>query len=52
MVRTGTRTPEEVDRAKAPAAEAAAIAVTIAEITWLQINIHSKEKWKTVRFPN
>ena len=33
MVRTGTRTPEEVDGAEAPAAEAAAIVITIAETT-------------------
>ena len=32
MVRTGTRTPEEMDRAEeAPGAETAVIAVTIAE---------------------
>ena len=43
MVRTGTGSPEEVDRAKAPAVEVAAIAVTIANIIQLQ-NIHLKEK--------
>ena len=51
MVGTGTKTPEEVDGAKALAAEATAIAVTITETTWLQ-NMHLKKKWKTVQFPN
>ena len=49
MVRTGTRTLEEVDRAEAPTpAVAAAIAVTIAETSRLQ-NILSKEKMKDSR---
>ena len=52
MVRTGTRSLEEADGAKAPAAEATAIAVTIVETTQLQINIHLKGKWKTVWFQN
>ena len=44
MVRTGTRTPEEVDGAKdPPTAVAAAIAVTIAGTSRSQ-NILSKEK--------
>ena len=44
MVRTGTRTPEEVNRAKEdPAAVAVAIAVTVTETTQLQ-NMHLKEK--------
>ena len=43
MVRTGTRTLEEVDGAEAPTAVATAIAVTIAETSRLQ-NILSKEK--------
>ena len=38
MVRTGTRTSEEMDEAEILAAEAAAIAVKIAETTWLQNN--------------
>ena len=47
MVRTGTRTPEEVDEAKVPTAEAAGIAViiTITETYCLQ-NMHLKEKMK------
>ena len=52
MVGTQTRTPEEVDRAEEPpTAVAMAIAVTVGGTTWLQ-NIHLKEEWKTVRFPN
>ena len=52
MVRTGIRSPEEVDGAEEdPAAVAVAIAVTVAETTWLQ-NIYLKEKWKTVQFLN
>ena len=48
MVRTRTITLEEVDGAEeTPAAEAAAIAVTIAETSRLQ-NMHLKEKLKTV----
>ena len=43
MVKTGTRTLEEVDRAKAPTAVAAAIAVTIMETSQSQ-NILLKEK--------
>ena len=43
MVRTDTRTPEEVDGAEAPTAVAAAIAVTITETSRLQ-NILPKEK--------
>ena len=43
MVRTGTRTPEEVDGAEAPAVEAVVITVTIARTTRLQMNIHLKE---------
>ena len=43
MVRTGTKTPEEVDRAKALVAEATAITVMIAGKIQLQINIHLKE---------
>ena len=43
MVRTGTRTPEEVDGAEAPTTVATAIAVTIAETSQSQ-NIQSKEK--------
>ena len=35
MDRTRTRTPEEVDWAKAPSAVAVVIAVTVEEITWL-----------------
>ena len=42
MVRTLTKTPEEVDTAKAPVVEATAISVINAEITQLQINIHLK----------
>ena len=41
MVRTGTRTPEEVEGAESPTAVAAAIAVMIAETSRLQ-NILSK----------
>ena len=52
MVKTRTKSPEEVDGAKTPAAEATAIAVMITEIIWLQINIYSNAKWKTVRFQN
>ena len=45
MVRTGTRTPEEVDGAKAPTAVAVAIAVTVAELETTRLqNIHLKEK--------
>ena len=52
MVKTSTRTPEEVDRSETPTpAVAAAIAVIIAETSQSQ-NTLSKEKWKTVRFPN
>ena len=44
MVRTGTQTPEEVDRAKeVPAAEALTIALTVAETRQLQ-NIYLKGK--------
>ena len=43
MIRTGNRTLEEVDGAKALTAVAAAIAVTIAETSRLQ-NILSKGK--------
>ena len=43
MVRTGTKTLEKMDGAKeAPTAEAAAIAVTVAETRRLQ-NMHLKE---------
>ena len=52
MVRARIKSPEEVEKAKAPVAEAATIAVTIVEATWLQINIYLEEKWKAVRFPN
>ena len=46
MVRTGTKTPEEVDGAKkVPAVEAVAIAITFAETRRLQI-MHLKEKIK------
>ena len=52
MVRTGTKSLEEVDGGKEhPTAVAVAIAVTVVETTWSQ-NIYLKEKWKTVRFPN
>ena len=44
MVRTRTRSPEEMDGAKEdPAVVAGAIAMTVAETTRLQ-NIHLKEK--------
>ena len=43
---------EEADGGEALAVEAAVIAVMIAETTQLQINIHSKEKWKIVQFAN
>ena len=43
MVRTGTRTPEEVDGDEASAAVAVAIAVTVAETTRSQ-NIRLKKK--------
>ena len=43
MVRTRTRSPEELDRAEDdPVAVAVTIAVMVAETTWLQ-NIHLKE---------
>ena len=46
MVRTGTRSPEDVEGAKeGPAAVAVAIAITVAETTWTQ-NMHLKEKLK------
>ena len=52
MGRIGTITPEEVDGVEEPpTAVALAIAIAIAETTRSQ-NIHLKEKWKTVRFPN
>ena len=52
MIRTGTGTLEEVNGAKeAPATESVAITVTIAETRRLQ-SMNSKEKLKTVRFPN
>ena len=42
VILTGTKSPEEVDRAKeAPVADATAVAVTIAETTQL-LNIHLK----------
>ena len=44
MIKIRTRSPEEVDRAKAPVVEAAVITIAIAETTQLQINIHLKEK--------
>ena len=45
MVRTSTRTPEEVDGDKAPTVVATAIAVTITETRQLQ-NMHLKETTK------
>ena len=61
MSQTNTNTNNDQDwnqifrrdgQAKARVEEATAIAVKIAGTTWSQINIHSKEKLKTVRFPN
>ena len=52
MVRTGTKTPNEVDGGEeVPAAKALAIAVMVMETRRLQ-SMHLKEKEKTVRFPN
>ena len=52
MDRTGSKSPEEVDRGEEHPTEAAvAIAVMVAETTQSQ-NIRLKEKWKTVLFPN
>ena len=48
MSRTGNKTPEEVNGVKeVPPAEAAAIAVTVAETQWLQ-NMHLKENVKNL----
>ena len=44
MVRTGTRTLEEVDGAETPATAAVEIAITVAEIILPQMNMHLKEK--------
>ena len=45
VIWTGTKSLEEVDRPEeALRAKAMAVAVTIAETTQSQINIHSKEK--------
>ena len=50
MVRTGTRSPEEVDRAKEdPTAVAFVIAVTVAETTHLQ-SIHLKKNQRRSNF--
>ena len=50
MVKTGTKTPEEADRAKeTPAVEVTAIVVTIAETRQSQ-NMYLKENKKKVRF--
>jgi len=47
-----TKPTEELDRAEeAPAAEAVAVAVRIAETTQ-SLNIRLKEKWKMVAFQN
>ena len=43
IIRTGTRSPKEVEKAKALVAEAIEITVTIVETTRLHINIHLKE---------
>ena len=54
MIRTGTRTPEEMDGNKDPSpAVAAAIAVTIAKTSQSQ-NIHSKgnERWSDFQTNN
>ena len=52
MVRTRIKTPEKVDGAEEILpAEAAAIAVTDVETRQYE-NMHLKEKWKTVWFPN
>ena len=45
VIPTGIKSAEEVDKAEeVPAAEAAAITVTVAETTRSLINIHLKEK--------
>ena len=49
MFRTRTRTPEEVDRAKAPEVEATVMAVTIAETTQV-LYMHLKENKRQSNF--